>query len=420
MSPRMILPLYKIAVTLAAPCLALWLVTDKRRRPLLARFRPSLPDLASAPIWVHACSVGELNTACPIIKAINARWPQTPCLLTVSTPTAMALAKELDLPASVTWFPFDAPFVVRPFLQRLRPKVLLLIETELWPCVITQTRASGAPVVLLNGRLSDSHARSYRRFASFYRPAIQRITAAGMQNERYAERLCALGADASKVSVTGNTKFDSAPPKLDEHERSALLADLRIPPDAPVLVFGSTRPGDEALAAECWEQLRGSAPGLVLIVAPRHLERLSEAREALKDTPFRLRSALDGGENEAGVVLLDTHGELARIYALATVAVIGGSFFPGVDGHNPIEPAAQGVPTVFGPYMRNFQDPADLLLARDAALQVASAEALYSQLESLLNDSAARAKLGENATRTVLQNRGATARTLDLIERALG
>ena len=118
--------------------------------------------------------------------------------------------------------------------------------------------------------------------------------------------------------------------------------------------------------------------------------------------------------------MLDTHGELARIYALATVAVIGGSFFPGVDGHNPIEPAAQGVPTVFGPYMRNFQDSADLLLARDAALQVNSAEALYSQLESLLNDSAARVKVGENAARTVLKKRGATARTLDLIERALG
>ena len=125
MSPRMMLRLYKSAVTLAAPFLALWLATNKRRRPLLARFRPDLPDFDTAPIWVHACSVGELNTACPIIKALNTRWPQTPCLLTVSTPTAMALAKELDLPASVTWFPFDAPFVVRPFLRRLRPKVVL-------------------------------------------------------------------------------------------------------------------------------------------------------------------------------------------------------------------------------------------------------------------------------------------------------
>ncbi len=412
--------LYKIAVTLAAPFVALWLAMDERRRPLLARFRPYVPHFDAAPIWVHACSVGELNTAHPIIKTLNTRWPQTPCLLTVSTPTAMALAKDLDLPARVAWFPIDAPFVVRRFLRRLRPKALVLIETELWPCVITQTHASGAPVLLVNGRLSDSRARSYRRFAPFFRSAIQTIAAAGMQNERYAERLRALGADPSTVTVTGNTKFDSAPLKLHEDERSTLRAQLRIPPEAPVLVFGSTRPGDEVLAAQCWEKLRENTPGLVLIVAPRHLERLSEAREALKDTPLRLRSQLDGGEKAGAVVLLDTHGELARIYAIATVAVIGGSFFPGVDGHNPIEPAAQGVPTLFGPYMRNFQDAADLLLARDAAIQAASSAALYGELESLLNDSAALARLSENSSRTVIENRGATDRTLELIERTIG
>ena len=411
--------LYKIAVTLAAPFLALWLVIDNRRRPLLARFRPYLPDFDTAPLWVHACSIGELNTARPIIEAFNTRWPQTPCLLTVSTSTAMALAKDLDLPTRITWFPFDAPFVVGRFLRRLRPKALVLIETELWPCVITQTRASGAPVLLVNGRLSDSRARSYRHFAPFLRPAIRTIAAAGMQNERYAERLRALGADPSNVTVTGNTKFDSAPPKLHEDERSALRAELHIPPEAQVLVFGSTRPGDEALAVRCWEKLRENIPRLVLIVAPRHLERLSEAQEALKDTPFQLRSQLDGGEKEPGVVLLDTHGELSRIYAIATVAVIGGSFYPGVDGHNPIEPAAQGVPTVFGPYMRNFQDPADLLLARDAAVQAASAQALCGELQSLLNDSATRARLSETSRRTVIENLGATERTLELIEKAL-
>ena len=420
----MMLSLYKIVVTLATPFVALWLAMSARRRPLLARFRP-LPALNfdTPPIWVHACSVGEVNTARPILEALQRRWPETPRLITVSTPAAMALAQDIQLPAHAAWFPFDNPFLVGRFLRRLRPKALLLIETELWPCVITQTRASGAPVLLVNGRLSDTRAASYRRFAAIFRPAIRCITSAGMQNERYAERLRGLGADPARVTITGNTKFDSAPARLRNDERSALRTSLRVPPEAPVLVFGSTRPGDEALAAQCWERLKERLPGLVLILAPRHLERLPEAWEAFKASPLFLRSELDtagAGMRDGGVVLLDTHGELSRIYAIATVAVVGGSFYPGVDGHNPIEPAAQGIPAVFGPYMRNFQDAADALLAQDGAVQVGSAGALHSELESLLNDSGARARLGENASRTVLENRGATERTLELIEKAIG
>ena len=420
----MILSLYKIAITVATPFVALWLAMSARRRPLLARFRtPPTLNFDTPPIWVHACSVGEVNTARPILEALQRRWPETPRLITVSTPAAMALVQDSRLPAHAAWFPFDNPFLVSKFLYRLRPKALLLIETELWPCVITQTRATGAPVILVNGRLSDTRAASYRRFAAFFRPAIRRITSAGMQNERYAERLLRLGADPASVKVTGNTKFDSVPARLSGEERATLRTALRIPPEAPVLVFGSTRPGDEALAAQCWERLQARLPGLVLIVAPRHLERLPEAREAFKGPPPILRSELDtagAGISNGGVILLDTHGELSRIYAIATVAVVGGSFYPGVDGHNPIEPAAQGIPTVFGPYMRNFQDAADALLAQDGAVRVDSAGALHTELKSLLNDSNARARLGENASRTVLENRGATERTLELIEKALG
>ncbi len=419
----MMLYLYKIVVTLATPFVALWLAMSARRRPLLARFRPPVLNFDTPPIWVHACSVGEVNTARPIVEAMERRWPGSPCLLTVSTPAAMALAQDLQLPAQVAWFPFDNPFLVGIFLRRLRPKALVLIETELWPCVITQTCAAGAPVLLVNGRLSDSHAASYRRFAALFRPAIRCITSAGMQNERYAERLQALGADPARVTVTGNSKFDSAPARLSGEERATLRTTLRIPPEAPVLIFGSTRPGDEALAAQCWERLRDRLPGLVLIVAPRHLERLSEAREAFRGPTVLLRSELDaaaGSMSDGGVVLLDTHGELSRIYAIATVAVVGGSFYPGVDGHNPIEPAAQGVPTVFGPYMRNFPEAADALLAQNGAVQSTSADTLCSVLESLLDDRGARTRLGENASRVVLENRGATERTLELIEKAIG
>ena len=419
----MMLSLYNIAVTLATPLVALWLILDTRRRPLLARFRPHHPNFHAPPLWVHACSVGELTTARPIIKALYHRYPNTPILLTVSTPTAKKLAGEMDLPAKLTWFPFDNPLVVRRFISHLRPKILILIETELWPSIIAQTHASGAPILLVNGRLSDAHISSYQKFSPIFRPTIQRITAAGMQNQAYADRLQSLGATADRLTITGNIKFDSAPARLSDGERATMRAALQIEPNAPVLVFGSTRPGDEALAAQCWRDLKPQVPGLVLIVAPRHLERLAEARQPFHDAPLFMRSQYDSEASKAPqdgrVIFLDTHGELSRIYAIANIAIVGGSFYPGVDGHNPIEPAAQGVPTLFGPYMRNFQDPANALLESGGALQVDAPEDLSGRLESLLTDADAQTRLGENAIQCVQANQGALQRTLALIENAL-
>lgn len=413
--------LYKTLLSLAIPVVGLGLSLSPKRRPLLARFRPRLPRLESRPIWVHACSVGEVNTARPILEALRARWPETPIVLTVSTPTGKALAEEMSCAQHVAWFPFDHPLVVHRFLRTLRPGLLVLIETELWPCVIEQTRASGAPVVLVNGRLSDAHAKSYERFSALYRPVIKLLSAAGMQNERYARRLVALGADPDTVTVTGNTKFDSAPERLSETQRTQLRETLGIAPAATVIVFGSTRPGDEEIAAKCWRTLKASDPGLVMIVAPRHLERVAEAREAFTGEPVSLRSSLPAGTSAVmggRIIVLDTHGELSRVYAIATVAVVGGSFLPGVDGHNPIEPAAQGAPMLFGPHMRNFQDAADTLLARKGALQVGSPDALCGEMQQLLRDPEARERLRENALQAVAHNRGATARTLALIEKA--
>jgi len=418
----MMLTLYKAALTLAAPVVAAVFALDPKRRALLTRFRPPRPTLKSSPIWVHACSVGEVNTARPLLEALRRHQPDTELLLTVSTPTGMELAQSAKLPATIAWFPLDHPLVVRRFVRHIQPRALVLVETELWPCVITRVCATGAPVVLVNGRLSDAQAAAYSRYSAFLRPAAAALSAAGMQNTAYAERLKALGTPPDRITITGNTKFDSAPARLVPEERATLRRELGIPAAAPVLVFGSTRPGDEELAAECWRDLSPQFPGLTLIVAPRHLERVGDVQAALQGDGAILRSEIpvQASESTAGrILLLDTHGELGRVYALADIAIVGGSFYPGVDGHNPIEPAAQGVPTVFGPHMRNFQDAANALLQGDGAMEVPSPQTLARELAALLQDLPRREALGTSAHYCIEENQGATERTLELIERTL-
>lgn len=415
---RNALALYRAATSLASPGVAAWFALNDRTRPLLARLHPRKPPgLANHPVWVHACSVGEVNTARPLLRAIERRWPDLPLLLTVSTPTGYALA-ETVAGTPLTWFPIDAARTVRRFYRNIQPRALLLVETELWPNVLAEAHRTGVPVGLVNGRISDTRERAYRRTASFWRPLLRPLAALAVQDERSAERLAGLGARHQRITVTGNIKFDAVDATIDLEARSALRQDLHLPPDAPVVVFGSTRPGDEALAAACWAKLANRFPDARLIVAPRHLDRLDEAIAPFQHWDVVRRSEFAAGndaQRNARILFLDTHGELARVYSIATVAVIGGSFFPGVEGHNPIEPAAQGVATVFGPHMRNFRDVAGALLNQAGASRVAAPEALCDTLVRLLENEREREELGRRARETVLGNQGAVKRTLDAI-----
>lgn len=412
----MIFRLYNTALSLLAPCGAVWLRCHPRYHPLLARFNPPVPALNDRPVWVHACSVGEVNTARPILKVLQSRLPNIPMLLTVSTATGYALAEKVCAEFAVAWSPFDTRAAVRRFLEKARPRALVIIETELWPNLIRETRRCGAPVILVNGRISDKHYPRYLRWRRFFAETLCQVTAFGVQNDAYAQRFTAIGAAPGTVHVTGNTKFDGVTTEIDAKERARLRAENGFAPGQPVLIFGSTRPGDEALAAECWRALSADLPGLRLIVAPRHLERLSEALAAFSE-PILRRSEVKEGRSPAGerVFLLDTVGELVSFYAIASVAVVGGSFYPGVNGHNPLEPAALGVPTVFGPYMSNFTDPARALLAARGAIQVSRPEDLCAALRSLLGDPAEQRQLGTRARKAVLDNQGAIDRNVDLV-----
>jgi 3-deoxy-D-manno-octulosonic-acid transferase len=412
--------LYNALWRAAAPVLRRRLSRESATLPLLERFQPELPPLGDAPVWVHACSVGEVNTALPFLKAAQEHFGAARVLLTTSTATGRERAHQAaGVPSA--YFPFDHPRSVRTFLDAVRPRALVLVETELWPNVLRECARRDIPVAVINGRISEKHFKRYQRLRGLTRGMFRSLGTVGAQSQEHADRFIALGADAAWVRVTGNLKFDAAPLDVPQMQRSRIRASCGIPEQAPLLVFGSTRPGDEALASACWATLREEVPGLHMVIAPRHVERRDEVLAHFGE-PVLLRSLAREGHPLSGerVVLVDTMGELTQFYAAATLAVVGGSFYPGVEGHNPLEPAALGAAPVFGPYMKNFAEAARMLLEADAAVQVPCAEDLYGVLSAQLRDTAALRQRGTRARRVVLDNQGAARRNLEIVKELLG
>ncbi|MCC6487622.1 MAG: 3-deoxy-D-manno-octulosonic acid transferase [Candidatus Hydrogenedentes bacterium] len=408
--------LYDIATTAAAPLAAGYLLLSSKYRPLLGRFRPPFPRPAAPPLWLQACSVGEAAVAATLLRSLRARWTDLPLHLTVSTVAGRTRAEELAPGTPISWFPVDQRLVVRDFLARMNPRMLVLVETEIWPNTIRLARQQGIPVVLVNARISDKHYPRYLRWRRLFEPAFARVTAAGAQSDVHAERLVSLGVPSAAVTVTGNTKFDGVTTQVDPALQVSLKRECGLLQRSPIVVFGCTRPGDEQLAAAVWESLKRAWPDAGLVVAPRHIERTPEIARYFNE-PVLLRSRCKNAppSGDARILILDTLGELISFYSLADVAVVGGSFYPGVNGHNPLEPAALGVATVFGPFMSNFADPARVLIGCDGAAQVSDADALQRSLLALLADAGWRARLAHNAREAIAQNHGATDRTLDLI-----
>lgn len=411
---------YNTLWRLAAPLVRRRFARRPGEAPLAERFQPALPALQPNPLWIHACSLGEVNTAIPLYRAARESFGEDAVLLTSATLTGRERASMIAGPRS-TYFPMDHPRSVRRFIDAVQPRALVLIETELWPNVLRECARRDIPVVVVNARLSDKHFARYRKFRLLAAPMFQGLTAVGAQTEEYAARFVELGVPVAHVEVTGNLKFDAAPTEVPQMQRAKLRAACGIPETAPVLVFGSTRPGDEALASACWATLREEYPALHLVIVPRHIERRDEVRAHFGESVL-LRSELrDGKTQPAGqrVLLVDTVGELTQFYAAGSLAVIGGSFYPGVEGHNPLEAAALGVLPVFGTHMRNFAEPAAALLAEGAAVQVGCPEDLYETLSRLIRDTLALRQTGTLARRVVLDHQGATQRNLKLIQHTL-
>jgi 3-deoxy-D-manno-octulosonic-acid transferase len=373
-------------------------------------------------IWIHAVSVGEALTARAIAGDLKERYPHLRLFVSTTTLTGQQVARRtFQMADGVFYFPLDLVLVVRRVLDIVRPQLFVMMETEIWPNLLRECRARGVKTVMLNGRISTRSYPRYRLVRPLFRRVLALVDRFCVQGEETAARLADLGAPRDRITITGSLKFDAlqVPGKVPPPGRGAerVLRFLGVARGRPVIVAGSTMPGEHAIVLKAFERIRTLARHPLLILAPRKPEHFAEAESLARQLGFRTvrRSGLTIDEEvKADVVVLDTIGELAQIYQVATAVFVGGSLVD-TGGHNILEPAVFGKAIVFGPYMQNFAEIADTFLAHQAALQVQSGRELEDVLIELLSNTATRERLGDAARSLVEANRGAKERSLDAI-----
>jgi 3-deoxy-D-manno-octulosonic-acid transferase len=368
----------------------------------------------SSPIWVHAVSVGEVMASLPLLKSLREKYPSKNIILSTITDTGQKVAGErVPEGTGVVYLPFDIIPVIYAVIKKVKPVILIIIETELWPNLIRSFRGNGIPVILLNGRISEKSFRGYKRISLFMKMVLSHIDFFGMQGEEYAERIRNLGVNTGKVLNTGNFKFDSSPPSQIPEWTGKIKG--------PIITAGSTHEGEEEFIASVYHELKKDSPALNLIIAPRHPERFKGVEDILrlKGISFIKRSALSNELPESTIVqgqiiLLDTVGELSAIYGISDIAIIGKSF-RGYGGQNPLEPAYWGKPIVCGPHMENFPVIREFY-SEGAAIEVREDE-LYSTLKELILSPEKAGEIGSKAQELYRRNAGAVEKSLKIVER---
>jgi 3-deoxy-D-manno-octulosonic-acid transferase len=407
--------LYTALLWLATPVLFLRLLWRSRklpgyRRHLGERWGALAANVAPGAIWIHAVSVGETRAAAILIKALHRLDPSIRILLTHMTPTGRATGEELfGESVARAWLPYDYPFAVRRFLDRARPRMGLVLETEIWPNLIAECRARRIPLFLVNARMSPDSARGYARVASLSREALAGLAGVAAQTEEDAARLRQLGA--SDVAVTGNIKFD-----LDDDPVARILGDElrdRFGRARRVWMAASTREGEEALVLD---RLRsaGLPPGTLTVIVPRHPQRFEEVAALAAARGYRVARRSDEGAigADVDVVIGDSMGEMLAYYHAADCALMGGSLL-AYGGQNLIESCAMGTPVVLGPHTYNFEQAAESAIGAGAALRAGDPDEAMAAVASLLADAARREKMGRAALAFAAANRGAVERLLD-------
>jgi len=372
-------------------------------------------------IWVHAVSVGEVLAARPIISELRRRYPTLKLFLSTTTLSGQQLARRnvADVDA-VFYLPFDWTFTVRRTLKMVNPRLFVMVETEIWPNLLRECRRRGIKTALVNGRISHRSFPRYRLARPFFRRVLADVDRFCVQGEESARRLVELGAEPSRITVTGSLKFESlhATP-IPGRGPARVLRFFRLSPNRPVLVAGSTMKGEEEFVVRAFNRFRSTPAGsnALLVIAPRHPERFVEAERICRQeglsTIRRSELAIDA-EPRADAVVLDTIGELAQLYQVATAVFVGGSLVPS-GGHNILEPALFGKPIVFGPHMENFSEIAEAFVTNGAAVQLRGDREIDDVVLSLMNDPVRRARLGAAARALVEANRGARDKTLAAI-----
>lgn len=368
-------------------------------------------------IWVHAVSVGEVNAAGPLIEKLLDRYPETPVVITTFTPTGSDRARALfDDRVLHSYAPVDLPGSIRRFFRRYRPRLLIVLETEIWLNWYHMTHARGVPILMVNARLSAQSVAGYNRWPHLARTALARVDRIAAQSQADAERLQAVGAPPERIEVTGNMKFDLPLPEDANQHAYRLRQSWGL--SRPVLVAGSTHEGEEADLLDVFRRLND--PKLLLIIAPRHPERFERVWQLLRQSGFscRRRSEHENPGQDDRIFLLDSLGELMRYFAAADLAFVGGTLVP-VGGHNVLEPAALGVPVITGPYVANCQEQVEQLSGAGAMVMVRSARQMTDVCARLLRNPRHRQHMSVAGAYLVDAGRGAVARNFDLATQLL-
>jgi len=388
-------------------------------------------------IWIHAVSVGEVLTARALLPQLHERYPRLRLFVSTTTMAGQQIAKGLPYVDEVFYFPFDLGFTVNRTLRLVRPRLFVMMETEIWPNVLRACHRDGVKIALVNGRISTRSFPRYRFARFFFRRVLSHVDRFCMQSDESARRIVEIGAPRDRVVVTGSLKFDSlefgsdkpqdAPPRgaafapsvLDVHQRgrNRVLRYFRVAPTRPVVIAASTLKGEEEPVLEAFQRIRATIPNALLIIAPRKPERFGDVERLVRRAGWNVarRSELRvDADPRHDVVILDTIGELAQLFHVATVVFVGGSLVDA-GGHNILEPAVFGKPIVFGPHMHNFAEISQTFLDNGAAIQVRAARELETVLLELLGDPVRRASLGAAARALVEANRGARGKTLAVL-----
>jgi 3-deoxy-D-manno-octulosonic-acid transferase len=408
----------------AAVLAALPFILLTRPRRLLERLAPALPPAPPGDrrIWVHALSVGEVISAVPLIRSLKRHYPRRDIVFTVTTVQGMEIARK-SLKGEVRFLltlPLDFWWSAHRMVRFIRPALFILVETDLWPGLLLTLKKRGIRTLLVNGRISPRTLRSYRTLGTLARFLLNAFDRCLMQSEVDARRLLSIGIDSERVKTIGNIKFDSDWTPMSETEHKGWLDSLRIGPQDTVWVAGSTHEGEERLILDVFLRLLALFPGLRLIIAPRRIE---EAENILRlGTGKGLRTALRTDLGTRGgpydVLVLNTIGELGRIYGIGRISFVGGSLVP-VGGHNLLEPAGFGCPVLFGPHTHNFVLMSQLLIEAGGGKRVKDSEDLFVSMKGLLSGPEELDVMGRKAGKFVDNNRGALNRVMDVIERTL-
>ena len=423
--------IYLTASVVGAPYTLFKMLTSKRHRSgLYQRFGMVSERTSKKPgIWIHGASVGEVITAKSIIEKIDQEFPEWETFISTSTNTGYSVARQNFSDKPVFYFPVDLSWITRKVLRRIRPSCIILIELEIWPNFLVSVCEEGIPLIIVNGRISNKSFKAYRIISrisgAFYNSLTNKMNTYCARTELDAQRFRDLGISSEQVFVTGTMKYDNIPTHINENSKNELADLFRIKDNDLVLIGGSTHEGEEEILLRIFERLSKTYPNLRLIIAPRHIERTRDVSRLIENKGFIpvLKTSVDSSSyswqnSKKEIILIDTVGDLEKIYALSDYVFVGKSLVPS-GGQNMMEPAGLGKPVVFGPHVFNFKEEVDMLLRNEAAKMVGTEDELYGTIEFFIKNPEAAKEMGLRAQGVVSEKRGATEKNMDIIREIL-